>query len=669
MANWVLADDANALLIDTGENGARTYSSAVPLQSAGGVLNVSLLDAGIGFDQTNLIATFDGDNSTTGKSPVLRLRLAGNTLPTMGEQDFTFQWKLTMGMDGTRDTGERQVYINDGLSVHVGPAVDGRVLLYTNPQSSKKVTAISGGGTPFSASTSFTTQDVIGQVFAANGSVYFDVDLMGLISKLDANASLLFSNLTGYTPQTLLLPYTYNLTLSGLPLVSATGEQQTLSIVAPIEASPNHAPSFVGLADSFEFNEDAQGVLTLNASDPESHLLSYTVLGTSAATVSARIEGNRITFTAAQNYNNTSGLALQVKVTDVYGAYNLQTLKLVVAPTDDAAALVADTARVREGRSLSGNVLLNDSDIDSVLAVASFFITDAPSVNSSTRFNAGETVDIAGVGRFSLNAQGDFVWQTQVGFSGALPVVHYLTPQGEESTLGVMAVPLTQSVGPSQVSGQVVFWNAPTNGLLAGKHSLVDGVQLSGLDELSTQIQSVTGTSGSYSLPGFQPATVLPLTVSKATTAAGALVADVKSAITLSDVLDALKIYLNKSVATTSSYKYVAADFDANGTVNLSDVLGILKTYLGKTSSAAPAWAFVDAQADVAGLGTGAGKARIDSALTHTFSDASITSDTQNWVAVLRGDVNGSWASTTANMENMTHDQFLQLVGVNSGSL
>ncbi|MEY2781514.1 MAG: hypothetical protein RL307_1218, partial [Pseudomonadota bacterium] len=205
MANWVLANDANALLIDTGDNGAQTYVSTVPISSAGGVLSASLIDAGIGLDQTNLIATFDGNPSTVGKSPLLRLRLASATLPNIGEQDFTFQWKLTMGMDGIRDYGERQVYINGGLSVHVGAATDGRILLYANPQSNKQVTAISGSGTPFSAGTSFTNQDVIGQVFVASGSAYLDVDLMGLVSKLDANASLLFSNLTGYTPQTLLL--------------------------------------------------------------------------------------------------------------------------------------------------------------------------------------------------------------------------------------------------------------------------------------------------------------------------------------------------------------------------------------------------------------------------------------------------------------------------------
>lgn len=669
MANWVLANDAYALLIDTGDNGSQTYVSTVPISSAGGVLSASLIEAGIGLDQNNLIATFDGNASTVGKSPVLRLRLAGATLPDIGEQNFTFQWKLTMGMDSTRDLYERQVFIDGGLSVRVGAAAGDRVLLYANSQSSKKVTAISGSGTPFSANTSFTNQDVIGQVFVANGAVYLDVDLMGLVSKLDANASLLFSNLTGYTPQTLLLPTTYNLTLGGLPLASTSGELQTLSIVAPIEADPNHAPNFVGLPDSLRMDEDTPVELLVNALDPESHNLTLSVVGASAATMAWSANGNKITFTPAANYANEAGLSVQVKVADVYGAYNFQTIKLAVAPVDDTAALAADAARVREGRSLSGNVLSNDADLDSVLAVKSFYLSGAASVSSETLFDAGQTASVAGVGNFSLNALGDFLWQTETGFSGALPVVHYRTPQDEESTLRVTAVPLAQAVGPSQLTGQVMFWNAPTSGTLAGKHSFVDGLQLSGLDELSTQIQSVTDTAGRYTLPGFQPLSVLPLTVSKPASTGSVLAPDVKSAITLSDVLDALKIYLNKATATTSSYKYVAADLDANGTVNLSDVLGILKIYLGKTSSAMPAWTLVKAQTDVSGLGTGSGKAKVNAELSHTFSEAGITSDTQNWVAALRGDVNGSWVSPTPNMENISHDQFLQLVGVSTGSV
>ena len=669
MANWVIANDANALLIDTSGNSTQTYTAAIPMSSNAGVLSLSLLAAGVGLDQTNLIATFDGNASTIGKSPVLRLRLASSSLPDIGEQDFTFQWKLTMGLDSTRDYGERQVYIPNGLSVHVGPVTDGRILLYANAQSNKQVTAISGAGNPFSANTSFSSQDVIGQVFVANGAAYLDLNLMGFISKLDANASLLFSSLTGYTPETLLLSAYYNLTLSGLPLVSATGEAQTLSVVAPIEPWPNHAPVFDKATSTLALTEDMVQSLTFPVTDPEGQNVTLSVLGTGTDTVTATVSGNKLTFTPASNFNSTAGVALQVKATDVYGAYNLQDLLVTVAPVDDPAVLQSDNARLREGLSSTGNVLRNDTDIDSVLQVQTFYFTGAPAGYNNVSYAVGSTVALSGLGSFTLNAAGDFTWQSQAGFSGALPVVHYVTPQGQESTLSATVVPLTQVLGTSQLSGKVVYWAGAPSGSLSGRHSLVDGVQVTGLDELSTPIQSVTDTSGSYSLTGFQPASTLPLTLSKSVGTSGALTADVKAAITLSDVLDALKIYLNKPATSTSAYRYVAADVDANGTVNLSDVLSLLKTYLGKTGATLPSWAFVDAQADVSGLGLGTGKAQVASNLSHTFAEASVIQNSHHWVAVLRGDVNGSWASATPNVENLTNDQFLQLVGVSSGSV
>jgi hypothetical protein len=664
MANWVIANDANALLIDTSGNSTQTYTAAVPMSSSGGVLSLSLLAAAVGLDQTNLIATFDGNASTSGKSPVLRLRLASSSLPDIGEQDFTFQWKLTMGLDSTRDYGERQVYIPNGLSVHVGPVTDGRILLYANAQSNKQVTAISGAGNPFSANTSFSTQDVIGQVFVANGAAYLDIYLMGLISKLDANAGLLFSSLTGYTPETLLLSAYYNLTLTGLPLVSATGEAQTLSVVAPIEPWPNHAPVFDKATSTLALTEDTAQSLTFPVTDPEGQNVTLSVLGTGADTVTATVSGNQLTVTPASHFNSTTGVALQVKATDVYGAYNLQDLLVTVAPVDDPAVLQTDSARLREGLSITGNVLRNDTDIDSALQVQKFYFTGAPS-NNNVAYAVGSAVALSGLGSFMLNASGDFTWQSQLGFSGDLPVVHYVTPQGQESTLSATVVPVTQVLGTSQLSGKVAYWAAAPS----GRHSVVDGVQVTGLDELSTPIQSVTDTSGSYNLTGFQPASTLPLTLSKSVGTFAALTADVKAAITLSDVLDALKIYLNKPATSTSAYRYVAADFDANGSVNLSDVLSLLKAYLGKTGATAPSWAFVDAQADVSGLGLGAGKAQVASELSHTFAEAGVIQNSHHWVAVLRGDVNGSWASATPDVENLSNGQFLQLIGVSSGSV
>jgi len=121
-------------------------------------------------------------------------------------------------------------------------------------------------------------------------------------------------------------------------------------------------------------------------------------------------------------------------------------------------------------------------------------------------------------------------------------------------------------------------------------------------------------------------------------------------AITLTDVLAALKVYLNKPLpaAYASPLNLIASDFDASGAVTLSDVLQLLKYYLNKPSTATPTWQFVDA-ADMGVNGqtfaaaNGANLA-LDNTSPHAIDqsfDATHTSITL--VGVLRGDVDGSW--------------------------
>lgn len=123
-----------------------------------------------------------------------------------------------------------------------------------------------------------------------------------------------------------------------------------------------------------------------------------------------------------------------------------------------------------------------------------------------------------------------------------------------------------------------------------------------------------------------------------------------QSAITLTDVLAALKVYLNKPLpaAYASPLNLIASDFDASGAVTLSDVLQLLKYYLNKPSTASPTWQFVDA-ADMGVNGqtfaaaNGANLA-LDNTTPHPIDqsfDATHTSITL--VGVLRGDVDGSW--------------------------
>jgi hypothetical protein len=195
------------------------------------------------------------------------------------------------------------------------------------------------------------------------------------------------------------------------------------------------------------------------------------------------------------------------------------------------------------------------------------------------------------------------------------------------------------------VTGKAYHWNkTPVQGTHPAGHVLLSQVSV------STAEQTVaTDTSGQYSLalanndPTNLSATRL--------TSDAAMKASIKDAINLSDVLDCLKLYLGKSVASPSPYKFVAADFDGNGKLDLTDVLSLLKNYLGKTTSATPQWVFVS---EVANLSALSKTATTLPALQHDPA----TGTELNMVAILRGDVNGSWKPAASEDYNCLPDSY-----------
>ncbi len=125
-----------------------------------------------------------------------------------------------------------------------------------------------------------------------------------------------------------------------------------------------------------------------------------------------------------------------------------------------------------------------------------------------------------------------------------------------------------------------------------------------------------------------------------------------KSAITLTDVLATLKVYLNKPLpdAFASPLNYIAADFDGSGTVTLTDVLQLLKYYLNKPTTVKPTWQFVDA-ADMSSdgktfVGNNGDNLAKDNTSPHAIDQTfDATHMSIQLVGVLRGDVDGSWAA------------------------
>lgn len=124
------------------------------------------------------------------------------------------------------------------------------------------------------------------------------------------------------------------------------------------------------------------------------------------------------------------------------------------------------------------------------------------------------------------------------------------------------------------------------------------------------------------------------------------------NAISLSDVLSALKIYLGKptGAAIPAALQASAADLDGNGQVDLADVLNLLKVYLGKpvAPSSQPSWTFVNVESVSPDGAISNDGQLINKNYTH-LPDIDWTHGTEapiELIGVLRGDVDGSWAQT-----------------------
>lgn len=186
-----------------------------------------------------------------------------------------------------------------------------------------------------------------------------------------------------------------------------------------------------------------------------------------------------------------------------------------------------------------------------------------------------------------------------------------------------------------------------------GWHANANGVKpnLSGVSLSEGGVSGTTNSEGNLVLHGVQDTdgvndgniSLAPLLDSPV---------NAKSAITLTDVLAALKVYLNKPLpeAYASPFNYIAADFDGSGSVTLTDVLQLLKYYLNKSTTVTPTWQFVDA-ADMSSDGktfTGANGATLakDNTIPHAIDQIFDSTHTSiELIGVLRGDVDGSWSA------------------------
>ena len=250
--------------------------------------------------------------------------------------------------------------------------------------------------------------------------------------------------------------------------------------------------------------------------------------------------------------------------------------------------------------------------------------------------------------QFDKAIAGSFVENT-----GALPSGWSVIAAGDAGSLSLGGMGLTDASGSVKLG--VVSFDLPT-GVSAAQIKLVDGS--TGTSSLTpyavsvggTGLNAATGADGKY---GFEllDAGTYQLDFSKALTTA-----ETGSAINSADALAALKIAVgrnpNADGSAVTPSQFIAADANQDGKVTSADALAILKMAVKRTDAPAREWLFVNENQDFWNETTSSFTTTRSSVVWDKALQVNSPLTTQqNVVAVLKGDVNGSWTAPVGSQD------------------
>ncbi|MEQ1487199.1 MAG: Ig-like domain-containing protein [Methylotenera sp.] len=277
----------------------------------------------------------------------------------------------------------------------------------------------------------------------------------------------------------------------GLP---AAAPGNFLIDVADVNDAPIATPTTV------TGTEDTPTPVNLTGTDVDGTVTKVTVTGLPPATegilyladgVTPVIAGQALTtaqaaslvFKPAPNFNGK--VTIPFTVTD--NSNELSTpadLIINIGAVNDAPIAAPDLQVVNEDTVATGNVLANDSDIESSpLSVTQFVISGVGT------FAAGTTATIPNVGTVTIAANGDYTFTPALNFNGAVPQITYTVSDGVNASNTTLDLTVTAVNDPP-----VAFPVLPT-----GNEDTPIVVNLTGSD--------IDGTVTSVSVTALPPAT------------------------------------------------------------------------------------------------------------------------------------------------------------------
>jgi cyclophilin family peptidyl-prolyl cis-trans isomerase len=261
---------------------------------------------------------------------------------------------------------------------------------------------------------------------------------------------------------------------------------------------------------------------------------------------------------------------------------------------------------------------------------------------------------------WSYTLNGGKTWQQGTGNSFTLPEGTYeagtvqvrQTDYAGNTTLtpGLFTSVLVVDPALQKLSGQIYDWKT---------HTLLGNVDVKlSSPTPATSLESKSGLDGSFEFDSLDLGSY-KLDVSKALTTG-----ETGSAINSADALAALKIAVGRNpnadpdgdgpltAPPVSPYQFIAADANQDGKITSADALAILKMAVKRADAPAREWLFVNENQDFWSEVTGSFTTTRSSVVWDKALQGSLPLTTEkNVVAVLKGDVNGSWSPPAGSQD------------------
>ncbi|MDO6388409.1 tandem-95 repeat protein, partial [Uliginosibacterium sp. 31-12] len=333
------------------------------------------------------------------------------------------------------------------------------------------------------------------------------------------------------------------LKLSGLSVADVDAASGSMSVTLNVSSGSLAATSGSGVTIS------GSGTSALTLTGTLSSLNAYLASSSSMPVFTPASNATAaVTLTMTTNDNgNTGGAAL----TDV------DTRTITITPVNDAAVLTADSATTNEDTAVSGNVLSNDTDVDSALTVGSF-------TWNGTTYSAGATATITGVGSLRIGSNGAYTFTPASNYNGSVPTATYsVLEDGSTSASSTLSLGITP-VNDAPVNTVKTFsTSAPTTGTT---YISLGGMSVTDVDAGTSTITVTFKVSTAYGTLAATGSTASGVTSSTSTTGG-------VQTLTLTGTLTAINTYLALTTGTNAAgngLKFSTTSASTTGTADLT---------------------------------------------------------------------------------------------------